>query len=59
MRNDESICEYEDKIDTGIVMLYYQLIVDNTLFKMNWKLGQPDKKYEIPTDYNIVAYCIN
>lgn len=59
MRNDESVCEYEDKIDTGIVMLYYQLIIDNTLFKMNWNFGQPDKKYEIPTDYNIVAYCIN
>ncbi|MGD9570184.1 MAG: nitroreductase family protein [Sedimentibacter sp.] len=59
MRYDQKISEYEDKIDTGIVMLYYQLIVDNTLFKMNWKFGKPDKEYEIPSDYNIVAYCIS
>ena len=59
LRKDKDVNEYEEGIDTGIVMLYYQLIVDNTLFKMDWKFGKPDKEYEIPSDYNIVAYCIN
>lgn len=59
LRKDQNINEYEEKIDTGIVMLYYQLIVDNTLFNMEWKFGKPDKEYEIPSDYNIVAYCIS
>jgi nitroreductase len=57
IRNDKGVSEYENKVDTGIVMLYYQLIVDNTLFKMDWKFGKPDKEYEIPSDYSIVAYC--
>lgn len=59
MRKDKDVDEYEEKIDTGLVMLYYQLIVDNTLFKMDWKFGKPDKEYEVPSDYNIVAYCIS
>lgn len=59
MRKDKDVDEYEEKIDTGLVMLYYQLIVDNTLFKMDWKFGKPDKEYELPSDYNIVAYCIS
>jgi putative nitroreductase len=58
IKYDESTCDYGDKIDTGIVMLYYQIIIDSTLFKMNWKFGKPEKEYEIPSDYNIVAYCI-
>lgn len=59
MRKDKDINEYEEKIDTGLVMLYYQLIVDNTLFNMDWKFGKPEKEYEVPSDYNIVAYCIS
>ncbi len=58
IRNDQNTCDYEDKIDTGIVMLYYQIIIDNTLFKMNWKFEKPEKEYEIPSDYKIAAYCI-
>lgn len=59
MRKDKDINEYEEKIDTGLVMLYYQLIVDNTLFNMSWEFGKPAKEYEVPSDYNIVAYCIS
>lgn len=57
LRKDKDVNEYEEKIDTGIVMLYFQLIVDNTLFKMDWIFGKPDKEYDIPSDYYIVAYC--
>ncbi len=59
LKKEQNINEYEEKIDTGIVMLYYELIVENTLFNMEWKFGRPDKKYEIPSDYNIVAYCMS
>ena len=59
LRKDENINEYEEKIDTGIVMLYYELIVDSTLFNMDWKFGRTEKDYEIPSDYSIVAYCIS
>ncbi len=58
IKSDLCTCDYGDKIDTGIVMLYFQIIIDSTLFKMNWKFGKTEKKYEIPSDYNIVAYCI-
>lgn len=57
IREDEGINEYEEKIDTGIVMLYFKLIVDSTLFKINWIFGKPEKTYEMPSDYHIVAYC--
>lgn len=59
LRKDQNVNEYEEKIDTGIVMLYFELIVDNTLFNMDWKFGETDKEYEIPSDYKIVAYCIS
>jgi len=57
VRKDESTNEYEEKIDAGIVMLYFKLIVDSTLFNVAWKLGKTEKEYEIPSDYSIVAYC--
>ena len=59
LRKDECINEYEEKIDTGIVMLYYELIVDSTLFNMNWKFGKTEKDYRVPSDYSIVAYCMS
>jgi len=59
LRKDENVNEYEQKVDTGIVMLYFKLIVDSTLFNLEWKFGKPDKDYEIPSDYEIVAYCIS
>ncbi len=57
VRKDESTNEYEEKIDAGIVMLYFKLIVDSTLFNVAWKLGKTEKEYEIASDYSIVAYC--
>lgn len=57
VREDPSTNDYESKIDTGIVMLYFELIVDGTLFDIDWKFGKSSKEYEIPSDYSIVAYC--
>jgi len=59
IRKDDNINDYEQKVDTGIVMLYFKLIVDSTLFNLEWNFGKPDKDYEIPSDYEIVAYCIS
>jgi nitroreductase len=57
IRNDESVNSYEDKIDSGIVMLYFESIIDNTLFDVTWNLGKPEKAYNIPAEFLIVGYC--
>lgn len=56
MRKDDGINEYEGRIDTGIVMLYFESIVDSTLFDIEWIMGKPDKRFDIPNDYTIVGY---
>lgn len=56
MRKDDGINEYEGRIDTGIVMLYFESIVDSTLFDIEWIIGKPDKRFDIPNDYTIVGY---
>lgn len=56
-RSDKFINEYEEKIDTGIVMLFFESIIDNTLFDVTWTMGKPDKEYMVPDDFLIVGYC--
>lgn len=56
IRKDDCINEYEGRIDTGIVMLYFESIVDSTLFDIGWSMGKPDKHFDIPDDYTIVGY---
>lgn len=57
VRNDEYINSYEQKIDAGIVMLYFEMIVSTTLFDLRWKFEKPEKNYNIPKEYMIMAYC--
>jgi len=57
IRKDDYINSYEDKIDSGIVMLYFESIIDNTLFDVTWNLGKPGKVYNVPDDFLIVGYC--
>jgi len=57
IRNDENINNYEGKVDTGIVMLYFESIIDATLFDATWIMGKPDKAFNIPDDFLIVGYC--
>jgi len=59
LRSDSYANEYEEKIDTGIIMLYFKAIIDSTLFDITWNFGKPEKNYEIPADYKIVGYCIS
>ncbi|MFA9424460.1 MAG: nitroreductase family protein [Sedimentibacter sp.] len=59
LRQDAYANEYEEKIDTGIIMLYFKAVIDSTLFDIACNLESPEKNYEIPSDYKIVGYCIS
>ena len=59
VRSDSYADEYEEKIDTAVIMLYFEVIIDSTLFEMKWNFGKPEKDYEVPADYKIVGYCIS
>ncbi|MBG0763534.1 MAG: nitroreductase family protein, partial [Tissierellales bacterium] len=41
IRDDENIREYDEKIDTGISMLYFESLVRQTLTETNWVLDEP------------------
>ena len=57
VRDDENTGTYEEEIDAGIVMLYFEAIVDTTLTDITWTLGTPEKNYNIPNNYVVVGYC--
>ncbi|MCC0629022.1 MULTISPECIES: nitroreductase family protein [unclassified Clostridioides] len=57
VRKDGHTSIYEEKIDIGIVMLYFATIISATMFELEWNLGTPDKDYKVPEDYKIVGYC--
>ncbi|MGB4440511.1 MAG: nitroreductase family protein [Sedimentibacter sp.] len=59
LRHDSYANDYEEKIDTAVIMLYFKAIIDSTLFDLTWNFGKPEKNYEIPDDYKIVGYCIS
>jgi nitroreductase len=59
LRSDSYADGYEEKIDTGVIMLYFEAIIDSTLFDMKWNLGNTEKDYDVPADYKIVGYCIS
>lgn len=48
--------EYEGKISSGIVMLYFGLIVDSTLMNSKWVFDATDN-YNVPSEYRVVGYC--
>ncbi|HBB29065.1 MAG TPA: nitroreductase [Clostridiales bacterium] len=57
VRNDDHTGTYEEEIDAGIVMLYFEAIVDVTLTDITWILEAPKKDYNIPEEYVVVGYC--
>lgn len=57
VKTDDFTSDYESKIDTGIAMLYFSLIIDTTIFDLKWNVGSLNKDYKIPADYKIVGYC--
>ena len=58
VKKDIYVTEYEERIDTAVIMLYFDAIIESTLYNITWKLGKPEKDYKIPDDYRIAAYCI-
>jgi len=57
LRFDASTNDYEAKIDNGIIMLYFESIIENTLLDVTWNMGKPEKEFNVPDDFLIVAYC--
>ena len=57
VRDDEHTGTYEEEIDAGIVMLYFEAIADITLTDVTWTLEAPQKDYKIPKEYIAVGYC--
>ncbi len=47
---------YNDAIDAGIQMLYFDLITSSTLTNVDWVMGKPEKEYKIPDDFEIMGY---
>ncbi|HHZ03019.1 MAG TPA: nitroreductase [Tissierellia bacterium] len=58
LKKDSYVSEYEEKIDTAVIMLYFNAVLESTLYGIEWKFGKPDKDYQVPDDYKIVGYCI-
>ena len=58
VKKDIYVTEYEEKIDTAVIMLYFDAIIESTLYDIKGKFGKPEKDYKVPDDYKIVAYCI-
>lgn len=48
---------YINRIDAGIVMLYFGVILDVTMFDSKWGFDNLDKDYGIPSNYTVVGYC--
>ncbi|WP_297134879.1 nitroreductase family protein, partial [Terrisporobacter sp.] len=57
VKKDGFASDYEASIDTGIAMLYFSLIIDTTMFDLKCNVGNIDKDYKIPDDYEVVGYC--
>lgn len=57
VKKDGFTSEYEKCIDAGIAMLYFGLIIDTTMFDLNWRVNSPSKEYIIDDNYEIMGYC--
>lgn len=57
VKKDEEIYSYEEKIAAGIIMLFFQAIIDSTLFSLNWHLEAPTDSVAIPNDFEVIGYC--
>lgn len=57
IKDNKEIEDKNEKIDAGIVMLYFDIVISNTIYDLKWNLGKPEKEYEIPDDFKIVSWC--
>ena len=57
IKSDDFSKDYEGSIEIVIVMLYFSLIIDITIFDLQRYVGSLDKGYKVPGNYKIVGYC--
>lgn len=57
INNENYSGSYVNKIDAGIVMLYFGVILDVTMFDSKWGFDSVSESYGIPADYTVVGYC--
>ncbi len=57
INNENYQANYINRIDAGIIMFYFGVILDATMFDSKWGFDKLDKDYAIPADYTVVAYC--
>lgn len=57
VKKGEEVYSYEEKIAAGVIMLYFQGIIDSTLFRLSWNLEEPVSSVAIPDDFKVVGYC--
>lgn len=55
--NENYSGSYLNKIDAGIIMLYFGVILDITMFDSKWGFDNLDNDYGIPSNYKVVGYC--
>ncbi|WP_101772705.1 nitroreductase family protein [Peptostreptococcus faecalis] len=55
--NEEYCGSYTNKIDAGIAMLYFGVILDVTMFDSKWGFDNLDKDYGIPSNFTVIGYC--
>ncbi len=53
---EQGSSDYNDSVDAGIQMLYFDLVISETLMDITWNMGKPEKQYIVPDNYEIVAY---
>ncbi len=57
VKKDEEVYSYDEKIAAGVIMLFFQAIIDSTLFSLSWTLGAPAGAVAIPDDFEVIGYC--
>ena len=59
LKKDIYVTEYEEKIDTAVIMLYFDAIIESTLYDITWKFGKPDKiiKCRVTTKLLAIVSC--
>ncbi len=48
---------YNNSVDAGIQMLYFDLVMSETLMDVDWILESPSNDYEIPENYEVIGYA--
>lgn len=57
VKKDDEYNSYEERIAAGIIMLFFEAIVETTLFQVNWNLEDSKDMVNIPDNFQIVGYC--